>query len=386
MKPLNVLYLVRTWAFGGSHTIVLSLLEHMPRDQFRIHCVPYDAHSAGDAEFIAQATARNLEIDNARIPWRSSFDWFRARNTVSSLIRDRKIDLIHTHDPHSNMLIGIGRNRWPVPVIASAYGWWDGELGRRRLHQRIERDFALPNFDRVITVSEDMRDRVLDGPTLPEHVSIVHTGLAPMVSDESKSFRKAFNIPADAIVVGTVGRVSREKGHRYLLDAIHKMAEDAPRLHCVIVGTGPALEDLQALTDRLNLQNRVTFTGFWNDRTEALNAFDIFVLPSIEREGLPTSVLEAQQAGLPVIASNIGGTSEAIDPANTGILAEPGDTNALIQHIRALVHDAQKIDAMGSRAREWIDSHFSLRSMIENVSSIYSRTVQPVGADADLRT
>ncbi len=373
MKPIDVLYLVRTWAFGGSHTIVLSLLEHMPREKFRIHCVPYDAHSPGDAEFIEQAAARNIDIDSARIPWHSSRDWFRARNIVSALIRDRGIGLVHTHDPHSNMLIGIGRKRWSVPVIASAYGWWDGPLGRRRLHQRIERDFALPNFDRVITVSNDMRDRILAGSTSPERVSVVHTGLAPIESDSSEALRNVFNIPEDAVVVGTIGRVSHEKGHRYLLDAIHALAVDFPKLQCLIVGDGPALDDLRRQTDQLELSGRVTFTGFWNNRTEALGAFDIFALPSVEREGLPTSVLEAQQAGLPIIASDIGGTREAIDPDRTGLLVAPGDVDDLSRGLRTLLLDPQRRGTMGKEASLWTAEHFNVKDMIDKMTEIYDR-------------
>jgi glycosyltransferase involved in cell wall biosynthesis len=374
MQPINVLYLVRTWAFGGSHTIVLSLLEHMPQERFNIHCVPYDAHSSGDVEFIEQAAARNIPIDDARIPWRSNRDWFRARRTVSKLIHEYNIDLIHTHDPHSNMLVGLGRNRWPVPVIASAYGWWDGAMGRRRLHQRIERDIALPNFDRVITVSEDMSDRIREGNTPTERIRIVHTGLADQPPTPS-TLRAEFNIDDEAIVIGTIGRVSEEKGHRHLIDAVHALRNDVPKLHCIIVGTGPALDQLKQQTSNLELTDQITFTGFWNDRADALQAFNIFALPSVEREGLPTSVLEAQQAGLPVIASDIGGTREAIDPDRTGLLVEPGNVEALTDTLRGLLFDVTRRPAMGRAGRAWITERFSMQNMIDNVTTIYDEAI-----------
>lgn len=376
MQPINVLYLVRTWAFGGSHTIVLSLLEHLPRHRFQISCVPYDAHSPGDSEFIEQAAARNLKIDSARIPWRSSRDWFRARNVVSSLIRERNIALIHTHDPHSNMLVGIGRKRWPVPIVASAYGWWDGPLDRRRLHQRIERDYALPHFDRVITVSNDMEERVLAGPTSPEHVRVVRTGLTEKSAELSHLLRTEFSIPEDAVVVGTVGRVSAEKGLHHLIAAVHTLRNDFPKLHCVIVGTGPELKNLKQQSERLGMIDRIVFTGFWDDLTDALNAFDLFALPSTQREGLPTSVLEAQQAGLPIVASDIGGTREAIDPDRTGILVKPGDVSALSDALRTLLSDAPRRQAMGEAASAWIAERFTLQTMIDNISDVYDEAIR----------
>ena len=283
------------------------------------------------------------------------------------------------HEINSLILIDAGahasRKRWPVPVIASAYGWWDGPIGRRRLHQRIERDFALPHFDRVITVSKNMQHRVLEGRTSPDRVRVVPTGLMPQNSEISMTFRKHFNIPDTAIVVGTLGRVSAEKGHRYLLDAVHALRDECPDLYCAIVGTGPALNALKLQSAKLGLESRVVFTGFWEDRGDALNAFDLFALPSTQREGLPTSVLEAQQAGLPVIASDIGGTAETIHAGRTGILVTPANVSTLSAAIRALVSDAEGREAMGKAARAWVAERFSMRTMIENISSVYQEAI-----------
>ncbi len=122
---LNLLYLVRTWAFGGSHTIVLHLLEHLPKDRFNIVCVPYDTRSGADEAFVEQARKRGLSVADERIPWRSRLNWSRARQTVSDLVEQHQIDLVHTHDPHSNVLVGLagpgGRlPAWHLPMDGGA--------------------------------------------------------------------------------------------------------------------------------------------------------------------------------------------------------------------------------------------------------------------------
>jgi len=178
VKAHNVLFLIRSWAFGGSHTIVLLLLKHLPPGRFNVICVPYDTWSGSDELFIAQARKRGLPLAEERIPWKSRSNWWRARKAVSDLVAKYDIDLIHTHDPHSNTMIGIGRNQWPCACVASAYGWWDGPFPlRRTVYQWIERDFALPHFERVITVSQHMKNRILRGPTSGDRVRVIHTGI-----------------------------------------------------------------------------------------------------------------------------------------------------------------------------------------------------------------
>jgi glycosyltransferase involved in cell wall biosynthesis len=376
MQPIDVLYLVRTWAFGGSHSIVLTLLEHLPRDRYRIHCVPYDAHSPGDAAFIEQAQVRGLEIDDARIPWQSRWGWFRARNAVAKLIDERNIGLIHTHDPHSNTMIGLGRKRWAAPVVASAYGWWDGPPLRRRIHQRIERDYALPDFDRVITVSDNMRQRILEGSTPPEKIHVVRTGFAARPSVDENVLRKQYNLPEDAVVVGTVGRVSPEKGHRHLIEAAARVLPEHPSLYVVIVGTGPALNDLKAQAAKAPAPERIVFTGFWEDLHTALADFDLFAFPSIEREGLPTAVLEAQRAGLPVLASDIGGTKETLVDSETGVLVPPGDIDALERALRDWLASPERWSAMGRAAADRIANDFSLDQMIDQVAQVYDAAIE----------
>ena len=108
-QPLNVLYLIRTWDLGGSHTIIRSLLKHLPKDQFNIITVPYDAPGDGDARFAASVRAQGGDIAPERIPWRSRTQWSAARDTIETLIRNYAIDLVHCHDTQSNVLVGVGR-------------------------------------------------------------------------------------------------------------------------------------------------------------------------------------------------------------------------------------------------------------------------------------
>jgi glycosyltransferase involved in cell wall biosynthesis len=377
--PRTVLYLIRSWAFGGSHTIILLLMKHLPPERFRVVCVPFDTWSGSDEAFIAEARKRDLPIAEERVPWKSRLNWGRARTTIADLATKYEADLIHTHDTHSTVLVGVGRNRWPCACVASAYGWWDGFLPVRRwVYQKIERQVALPKFDRVITVSNHMKGKVLWGPTTEDRVRVIHTGLdlAALGGGGSREdVRRRLGIAADACVVGTVSRVSVEKGHAHLIDAMALLAEVVPKLHLLILGDGPARPDLEAQVTRLGLTNRVTFTGFFDDLPGALAAMDLLAQPSVKEEGFPTALLEAQAAGLPVVASDIGGVKETIDVKRTGLLVPPGDTAALADVLANLADAPEKREAMGEAAATWIRGTFTLDHMIAQVCDTYDEAI-----------
>ncbi len=243
MNPVRVLYLIRTWALGGSHTIMYLLLEHLPKDRFEIIVVPYDSHSGGDEAFIAGCEKRGIPVAPERIPWKSRFAWNQARQAVSDLVAKYHIDLIHTHDPHSDVLIGIGRKRWPCACVASPYGWWERLFPlRSHVHVMLEKYWALPQFERLITVSENMKSKILEGFADAERIRVVHTGLDLAFLDKGaarEAVRAELAIPAEACVVGTVSRIYIEKGHTYLLQAAAQLATAHPDLHVLIVGDGP---------------------------------------------------------------------------------------------------------------------------------------------------
>ena len=326
--PLNILYLIRTWALGGSHTIIRLFLKHLPEDQFNIITVPYDAPGTGDADFIKSVEAQGNVVAPERIPWQNRGNWFTARKQIEHLIQRYKIDVTHCHDTHSNVLMGLGHDRWQCGTVGSPYGWWEDKWHlQARLYHWVEKHWALPNFDRVYTVSQDMRDKILEGRTDPSRIRVIHTGLDLAAMDrggEGRRVREEFNLPEDAVVAGTVSRLFKEKGHTHLVDALSQLPDLEPPLYLLIVGTGDERSALERQVEDLGLSERVRFTGYYEDLPGALRAMDIFVQPSIDHEGFPTSVLEAQAAGLPVIASDIGGTHETLDVGTTGILVPPG--------------------------------------------------------------
>lgn len=378
-RRINVLYLIRTWDLGGSHTIIRLLLRHLPQDQFNIVTVPYDTPGDGDARFVASVRAQGGDVAPERIPWRSRGQWNAARDMIMSLVNKYEIDLIHCHDTQSNVLVGIGRKRWPCACLGTPYGWWEGPWHlQAKLYHWVEKNLALPNFDRVYTVSQDMKEKILRGRTAAENIRVIHTGidLAHLDGGSSRSdTRKALGIPEEAIVVGTVSRLFREKGHKHLLNAVATLKEKQPNLWALIVGKGDLRDTLEQQSQMLGIADRVVFAGFYDDIPGALRSMDVFAQPSIDHEGFPTAVLEAQGAGLPVIASNIGGTHETMNVGETGLLVPPADERALAAAIDSLCSDTCQRARMAAAARPWIESRFTLNDMIAQMTALYHEAI-----------
>jgi glycosyltransferase involved in cell wall biosynthesis len=223
-----------------------------------------------------------------------------------------------------------------------------------------------------------MKSKILRGRTAAERIRVIHTGLDLNLFDQGgtrEAIRAQLGLPHDAIVLGTVSRLYREKGHRHLLDAAAMLRDAHPALRLLIVGRGDQREALEAQAKALGIADRVIFTGFFDDLPGALRAMDIFAQPSIDHEGFPTAVLEAQAARLPVIASDIGGTHETMDRGRTGLLVPPGDARALAEAMRGLLDDPTRRAAMAAAARPWIEASFTLQSMLDQMGAMYHEAI-----------
>jgi glycosyltransferase involved in cell wall biosynthesis len=219
-----------------------------------------------------------------------------------------------------------------------------------------------------------MKQKVLKGRTPEDRIRVIHTGLdlAQFETGESRIVVRAkFSYSDHNIVIGTVSRLFKEKGHRILIDAVKLLAGEFPKIRLLIVGTGDERPALEQHAMACGIRDKVTFTGFHKDLPGVLNAMDIFAQPSILEEGFPTAVLEAQVAGLPVVASDIGGTSETINEGITGLLAIPGSDTDLAETLRKLLSDSELRNSMAAAARPWIENSFTLDHMIEKIADTY---------------
>ena len=195
---------------------------------------------------------------------------------------------------------------------------------------------------------------------------VVHTGvpLAELPADENRRYT------GQGPVIGTAGRLVQIKGMADLLQALALLHREFPELRLEIAGDGPLRGQLTRQAEELGIGRVVRFLGWRDDLVAALASWAIFALPSLE-EGLGIVVLEAMAAGLPVVASAVGGVPEVVEDGRTGWLVPPAHPEAMAERLRALVIDPGLRRTMGAAGHERIRRHFSIAAMAAETAAIY---------------
>ena len=300
---------------------------------------------------------------DTRFPWSPD----AARQLHQSLRRHR-VDLLVTHGYKPNA-VGFLMRRWKrMPQIAYVRGF-TAETWRVRRYETLDRWLLKGGFSRVLCVSEATRQRMIEAGVDPERILAVHNAVEIPTAVLPAPLRGELGIPDSAPLLVAAGRLSAEKGHRFLIDALAKLKQ-APQPHAVILGEGREHEPLKKLARLLGVENRLHLVGFRRDVLPCLRAADLVVNPSLT-EGLPNVVLEAQSLGVPVVATDVGGVSEIFDGGQTGWLVPAGDPESLADAIRAALSDPGQAEERAAAGRRRIQEQFSFSLQAERLMAVY---------------
>lgn len=302
-------------------------------------------------------------------------------------IRRRKVDIVQTFLFHSDVAGRLAARAarltrcGKLPVVVSSVRatnirnhWWQFTLQR----------MTAPLADAFTAVSA----RTLDFAAEREGVDrgraqVIANGidLTPFAAPPDRAAtRRSLNLPDDAFVFGTLGRLHEQKGHTHLLDAAARIAAQHPKAVFLIAGYGPLEAQLKSRAEALGLRDRVRFLGYRTDAVALLAAMDVFVLPSLW-EGMSNAILEAMAAGRPVIATAVDGNVDQVDDGRTGLLVPPADAPALADALDRLARDPQLAGEMGRLGRERAERDFSLSRMTEAYVTLYRRLLKDRGID-----
>jgi len=185
------------------------------------------------------------------------------------------------------------------------------------------------------------------------------------INNVQKIYKKKLGIAKDTFIIGSVGRLTEQKGHKYLLMAAQKIAKENSNVHFMLVGDGPLRPDLEALSNQLGIKHFVSFLGRRSDIKELLQCFDIFVLPSLW-EGLPISLLESMASKVPIVTTSIAGCTDIIENGKNGILVPPRDPQSLYEALMELMKSQSKRIFLSNNAYNTVQK-FS----IDNVANLY---------------
>jgi len=331
------------------------------------------AYLASAGEEIAnslRSRAKEAECPLTVIEDHGPTDW-RVVQKLLHVCRERKIELLQAHDYKSNA-IGLLLGRLHRMELATMLHGWTDMTGRMPLYKRIDQ-WCLPRYKTLICVSQDLVEECRKLRIREERIHLVHNAIDTIQFARGLSIEQAkqkLDIPSDKYLIGTVGRLSPEKGIIALLECIERLHREGKPCWLWIAGDGSQRSEIEAKILSLGLGDSVRLLGQIRDTKIFYEAMDLFVLNSI-REGLPNVVLEAMALEVPVVATNIAGIPSLIRDGVTGRLIEPDNPLQLHRAIEECMNSQVRCDEWKRAARTLIECEYSFEHRMERIASIY---------------
>ncbi len=306
------------------------------------------------------------------------------------LMRDRRYDVVHLHSSKAGILGRIAGRLAGVPVVVhTVHGWgFNEEQGAlvAGTFRNLERWCARYCDALVVVGSPYQAEGLALGIGRPDQYHLIRSGIEIEryrdVPLDRAAARARLGVPADAFVIGNVGRLRPPKCPEHMVAAFASLAARHPQVRLVLVGDGGQRSEVETEVARLGLTPRVQILGLRRDVPELLRAFDVFVMSS-SREGLPRTLSQAMAAGLPIVATRVGGIPDAVCDGENGFLVSAGDVEALTDRLELLLTDPALRQRMGAAGLARVEE-FSALTMVRRTEALYEELLARRGAESPL--
>lgn len=373
---IRVLHLIHTMAYGGVETAVLNWIRSLDRTRFEVHLMCFANPGNTEAPFVEAAARLGIPVD--KITWHRGKPLLRAARTLARTLRDRRIDILHAHNWYADFVALLAARMAPVKTITTLYVWFNYDW-KRNLIQRLDQ-IAVRFFDRISAHCESTRIETIRRGIPPERVQTLICGFethrVELSVDERARRRAAAGAAHDDIVLVNVARFYPEKAHVFLLESFSMLLKQLPQARLWIAGVGPLEAEVRATAERLGVAARVTFLGFVTALPELLALADLQVHPA-RIEGVPLAICEGMAAGLPIVASAVGGLPEVLADGRNGVLVEGLDPAAFVAAILHVARNPEWAAGLGRQARHFIENDYSLATAVARVERTYLDMLGP---------
>lgn len=370
-EPVRVLELLVSTDLGGGVTHVRDLVAGLPRDEFKLTV-------AGPPGGTGVPVFEALDVDfvPVRADRLSLLASFPTLGTLTRLVRERRIEVIHSHGKGAGLYGGIVALLTGAKSVHTFHGihYRDYPPGVQGLYLMTERLLSHRRFA-VVHVSES-QTREAERLSLESEgrrrtiVNATDYAVVQGVMMRESVPRHELGLEPGALVLGTVARFDPVKGLDVLVEAFAQVLRTVPTAQLLLVGGGPEEPRLRDRTRRLDIARRVVFAGSQPKSARYLSAMDLYVTAS-RREGLPLAVLEAMAGGLAVVATSVIGHVDVVEDGVTGLLVPPDDPGALAEAVARLLPDASRRRIMGEAARQRVQTQFAVPRMVAQIADLY---------------
>jgi glycosyltransferase involved in cell wall biosynthesis len=371
---MRVVHVVAPGVIGGLERVVQLLAQGQARAGFDVHVTGIVNPACPDHPLLETLAANGVTTHPIGLSGRA---YRQERAATRELYRRLAPDLVHTHGYRPDVVDAAPARSEGIPTVTTVHGFTGGDW-KNRLYERLQRRAYRRLFDAVVVVSRALVGRlVLDGvPASRVHVvNNAWQETAPPLDRDTA--RQSLGLGPEEFRIGWVGRLSREKGPDVLIDAL-RLLQDLP-LGVSIVGDGTVSEQqsLVARAKRLGVAERITWHGLVREAARAFSAFDVYVLSS-RTEGTPLVLFEAMAAGVPIVATRVGGVPDVLSVAEAALVPSANPV-ALAAAIRAVYRDPATARSRAERARARLCARFTVSPWLRRYETVY-RTVTHTAA------
>ncbi len=369
MSRSVILYVITTSDLGGAEAMLETLINRLNSRRF-IPVLCTLCHQGKIAQKIAAQGVATVNLGMSPKPRLQ--EMFTGVRQLGRVIDEHEVHLVQSQLYRANVLVAIAsriaRRRPRVVAVQHSLKHY-----KKSIIAAMTAFLTRPLCHRLVAVSEAVKQKLvrLEGLS-PRSITVIDNGIDTEKYKPSQREEAclALNLNPEAVIVGTVGRITRVKGLRYLIKALGRAREHTVLLELVVVGDGPERPALENLSRELGLGDQVSFLGVRREVEKIYPAFDIFALPSI-REASPMALLEAMACGVSVVASRVGGIPFIVDDNHSGVLVEPRDTTALADALFKLASRPNFRQKIALEARKRVENKFTVREMVHKYEDLY---------------
>jgi glycosyltransferase involved in cell wall biosynthesis len=379
-KAAKLFILTGRFLYGGTEKFLFGLIQNLDKSKFDVFVGCYQS----GGPFLPDLSRPPIEFGFTRVIKLIRVPLFFCR--LVRYLRSQQFDIVYATHFQTNAYLAFASLFSRGTRLVLGYRG----SGRLNFVRRCINLLLVKMADRIIVNSKAEGEMLVNTtPTCLRKVRLVYNGVELRQEKDAGDDNEGFwsRLPANrqgVTIIGSVGRLHKVKGHEYLLRAFAALSKDYPDMLLLIVGDGQERRNLQDLALQLGIGSKVIFAGFCQTTREILDTMNIFVLPSLN-ESFPNALLEAMAAGLPCIATSVGGVREVIENGIDGLLVPPANVSMLENAIRSLLNGSdQHLNEIRERARRKA-SLFTKERMVKQVESVFEEALNVRGGRYGLR-
>jgi glycosyltransferase involved in cell wall biosynthesis len=377
---MKILHIIDSEGLYGAEVMILNLA--LEQKKIGLQPIILNMRESNSFENSLEGEASRNAIDFHIIPTRTGPD-FTGAFKITHFANTVGVDLIHSHGYKPNILMGfIPRRARRLPIVTTIHGWtYTGGNTRMRLYEWFDA-YSLKFIDAVVIVNKAMLSNSRLNKLDRKKVFVVNNGIPSSdwakpshlsnsgTSSPQKLDHNIIDFCKRVYTIGSIGRLSPEKGYSCLIEALNFLVKEGFDIHLIIIGEGYERNSLKALVAQFELSDRVMLAGYLNDAKNYLPYFNLFALSSLT-EGLPITLLEAMQEKVPIIATKVGGIPEVLQDGKGGLLVNTGSSKNLAEAISSIYHNPNLAADLASVSYQEVITKYTSENMALGYLDIY---------------